>query len=105
MDDLGFNILFNSVSVISGLWKGEHERLCAMRHCLGSEIILPSAGLKRETLRSIVGSANFFASQKNENIIKFYRSYDVDVIQWITSCHKNRMTTHYITPGYWRVTS
>ena len=32
-------------------------------------------------------------------------SYDVAVIQWITSCHKNRMTTRYITLGYWRVTS
>ena len=32
-------------------------------------------------------------------------SYDVAVIQWLTSCHKNRMTTRYITLGYWRVTS
>ena len=28
-------------------------------------------------------------------------SHDVAVIQWITSCHKNRMTTRYIT--FWRV--
>ena len=27
-------------------------------------------------------------------------SYDVAVIQWITSCHKNRMTTRVIT--HWR---
>ena len=26
-----------------------------------------------------------------------YLSYNVAVIQWITSCHKNRMTTHVIT--------
>ena len=32
-------------------------------------------------------------------------SYNVAVIQWITSCHKNRMTTRYITLGSWRVTS
>ena len=32
-------------------------------------------------------------------------SYDVAVIQWLTSCHKNLMTTRYITLGYWRVTS
>ena len=31
--------------------------------------------------------------------------YDVAVIQWITSWHKNRMTIRYITLGYWRVTS
>ena len=30
-----------------------------------------------------------------------YLSYDVAVIQWITSCHKNRMTTRVIT--LWRV--
>ena len=27
----------------------------------------------------------------------FILSYDVAVIRWISSCHKNRMTTHYIT--------
>ena len=27
---------FNSISVISRRWKGEHERLCAMKHRLGS---------------------------------------------------------------------
>ena len=32
-------------------------------------------------------------------------SYDVAVIQWLTSCHKNHMTTRYITLGYWCVTS
>ena len=31
--------------------------------------------------------------------------YDVTVIQWITSCYKNRMTTRYLTLGYWCVTS
>ena len=30
-----------------------------------------------------------------------YLSYDVTVFQWITSCHKNRMTTRVIT--LWRV--
>ena len=30
-------------------------------------------------------------------------SYDVAVIQWLTPCHKNRMTTRYITHGYWRL--
>ena len=44
------------------------------------------------------------------SVIYFYSednhlSYDVAVIQWLTSCHKNRMTTRYITLGYWRVTS
>ena len=34
-------------------------------------------------------------------IIMFIILYDVAVIQWITSCHKNRMTTRYIK--FWRV--
>ena len=34
-----------------------------------------------------------------------YLSYDVTVIQRLMSCHKNCMTTHYITLGYWCVTS
>ena len=38
----------------------------------------------------------------NRVILKTYNflSYDVAVIQWITSCHKNRMTTRVIT--LWR---
>ena len=31
----------------------------------------------------------------------YYLSYDVAVIQWITSCHKNRTTTRVIK--LWRV--
>ena len=30
MDDLHFYILFNSISVISGQWEIDNERLCAM---------------------------------------------------------------------------
>ena len=29
MDDLQFYILFNSISVISGQWKGDSKRMCA----------------------------------------------------------------------------
>ena len=28
-DDLQFNILFSGISVISGQWEGDNERLCA----------------------------------------------------------------------------
>ena len=31
MDELQFNVPFNSISFISGRWKGEHEKLCAMK--------------------------------------------------------------------------
>ena len=30
MDDLQFNTLFNTISVILGQWVGDNERLCAM---------------------------------------------------------------------------
>ena len=54
----GFYVLFNS---ISGRWKGEHERLCAMKRRLGSERI-SSAGFEPETPWSEVGSANLSAT-------------------------------------------
>ena len=34
MDDLKFNVLFNSISVISGRWVDDNERLCAMEPLL-----------------------------------------------------------------------
>ena len=58
MDELGFYIPFNSSSVISRQWKGEHERLCAMKCRLGSGRIPPPAGFKPATPWSEVGSAN-----------------------------------------------
>ena len=30
MDDMRFQVLFNSISVISGRWKVDNERLCEM---------------------------------------------------------------------------
>ena len=49
MDELRFNVPFNSISFIAGRWKGEHEKLCAVKRRLGSEIISPPAGLEPET--------------------------------------------------------
>ena len=37
---------FNSISVISRRWKGEHERLCAMKRRLGLGRISPPAGFE-----------------------------------------------------------
>ena len=50
MDELRFKVPFNSISFISGGWKGEHEKLCAMKRRSGSELISPPAGLEPETL-------------------------------------------------------
>ena len=38
--------IFTSISGISGLWKGEHEGLCAMKCHLGLERISPPAGFE-----------------------------------------------------------
>ena len=49
---------FSSISVISRRWKGEHERLCAMKRRLGSGRISPPAGFEPATPWSEVGSTN-----------------------------------------------
>ena len=54
---------FNSISVISRRWKGEHERLCAMKRRLGSGRISPAAGFEPATLWSEVGSVNCSATR------------------------------------------
>ena len=54
---------FNSISVISRRWKGEHERLCSMKCCLGLGRISPPAGFEPTTPWSEVGSANRSATQ------------------------------------------
>ena len=63
MDELRFSVPFNSISFMSGWWKVEHEKLCAMKRRLGSEIISPPAGLEPETPWSEVGSANRSATR------------------------------------------
>ena len=54
---------FNSISVISRRWKGEHERLCAMKRRLGSGRISLPAWLEPASPWSEVGSANCSATQ------------------------------------------
>ena len=44
------NNQFLSISVISGRWKCEDERLCSMKHHFGSERISPPAGFEPEIL-------------------------------------------------------
>ena len=54
---------FNSISVISRRWKGEHEWLCAMKRRLGSGRISPPARFEPATPWSEVGSANRSATR------------------------------------------
>ena len=53
MDDLRFNVLFNSIPVISGRWADDNERLCAMEPCLRLKRSSPQAGLELTTARSV----------------------------------------------------
>ena len=46
MDDLRFYVLFNSISVISGRWADENERLCAMEPRLRVKRSSPHAGIR-----------------------------------------------------------
>ena len=49
-----------------------------------------------------LGTFNRIPGTKGQPYIADYLlSYDVAVIQWITSCYKNRMTTRVIT--LWRI--
>ena len=66
---------FNSISVISRRWKGEHERLCAMKRRLGSGRILPPAGFEPATPWSEVGSA-----------FETYHMYDLDALLHFYKC-------------------
>ena len=53
MDDLGFYVLFNSISVISGRYLDDNERLCAMEPCLQLERFRPQVRLEPGTPRSV----------------------------------------------------
>ena len=53
MDGLPFYILFNSISVISGQWAGDNERLCAVEPSLRLKISWLQAELKPGITRSV----------------------------------------------------
>ena len=78
---------FDSISVISRRWKGEHERLFAMKRRLGSGRISPPAGFEPVTPWSEVGSANRSATRtlptpKEENIIQRIKCPDKMHPRW-----------------------
>ena len=54
-DDFRFNVLFNTITVISGTRMGDNERLCAMElPSLRLKRFLSPAGLEKGTARSAV---------------------------------------------------
>ena len=75
IDELRFYVPSKRISVISRRWKGEHERLCAMKRRLGSGKFSPPAGFEPATPWSEVGSANRSATRtlrlQNGTLLKF----------------------------------
>ena len=53
MDDLRFYVLFNSISVISGQWADDNDRLCEMKPRLRLKRSSPRAGLELTTASSV----------------------------------------------------
>ena len=53
MDDLLFYILFNSISVISGQWADDNDRLCTVEPRLNLKRSPPETGLEPGTARSL----------------------------------------------------
>ena len=53
MDDLRLNILFNSISVISGQWADDNEKAVCSGTPFAVEKISPRAGLEFGTTRSV----------------------------------------------------
>ena len=45
-----YYVLFNSISVKSGGWEDDYERLCAMKTRVRSKGFLPAAGLEPGTI-------------------------------------------------------
>ena len=62
IDDLRLYVLFDSISVPSGRWKGSNERLCAMTPRLRLKRSPPQVGLEPGTARSV------FIRSKSSNI-------------------------------------
>ena len=57
---------------------------------------------KLSEFRSDTFFFNFLLSKSQISGISIYlNTYDIPVIQRLTSCHKNCMTTRYTTLGYW----
>ena len=80
----------NSISVISRRWKGEHERLCAMKRRLGLGRISPPAGFEPATPWSEVGSANRSATRTLPSEFGTYRLCEQRRFRWACASAQSR---------------
>ena len=70
MDDLWFYALLNSISVISGQWAGDNERLCELEPHLQFKRFLPQAGLEPRTARPVGQGLTHREKEGETGIIK-----------------------------------
>ena len=98
---------FNSISVISRRWKGEHERLCAMKRRLGSGRISSPAGFEPATPWSEVGSANRSATRTllfqkwciTFTLMEETSFFYMHATGYHMTCNKKIITTSFKTHG------
>ena len=69
--DLQFYVLFNSISVISGQWIGDNERLCAMKPCLHLKRFSPQAEIEPGTTGSAGQCLTYRATEAPNSISNF----------------------------------
>ena len=72
MDDLRFYVLFNSISVTSGRWLDENEKLCAMEPSFTIEKIIASGGARthdRYISRSALNPLSYWGSSVHVDIV------------------------------------
>ena len=67
--------------------------------------LLPQFYYLNVRFKGVCISRACFRNVLEDILHELYLSYDVAVFQWITSCHKNRMTTRVITLSREYVTS
>ena len=89
-----FSLNFNTLIVRKELRKSERIKKMGVSHLITAKTI---TSLEPKLSREVGGARPLQLCC----LTYFALSYDVAVIQWLTSCHKNRMTTRYITLGYW----
>ena len=95
MDDLRFDVLFNSISVISGRWADDNKRLCAMESSLRlkrSQLQASSLPTELQGLLKLEDKKFYNAAMNPKDAYRMANS--VDPNHWVCSVCKDRLS-HY----------
>ena len=82
MDDLQFHVLFNSISVISGQWEVDNEKLCAMKPCLQWRRFCLEQGSNSGPLDPLSYRGSLQYLKKNNN--SQHHHFSPQLIKWMT---------------------